>query len=180
MLVSVTVLAASWQDRDGARTALLSVFLFTPIRYVFANQGFAGRLLDWAARTLSRVIDIVRKPPEQRGFAVHPKRWVVERTPAWLTAHRRLARVARGRPARRQQRAQVFLVVGQEPEVRRGRLVPVVEFLGVADQRSLDVGLDPAATRADTSSSFSVAGTSGSEGWGSPAGWSVERRLTDR
>jgi len=59
---------------------------------VFADQGFAGRLLDWAARTLSMVIDIVRKPPEQRGFKVHPKRWVVERTLAWLTAHRRLAR----------------------------------------------------------------------------------------
>ncbi len=38
------------------------------------------------------VIDIVRKPPDQRGFEVHPKRWVVERTLAWLTAHRRLAR----------------------------------------------------------------------------------------
>ncbi len=86
------MLAASWQDRDGAKTALLSVLLFTPIRYVFADQGFAGRLLDWAARTLSMVIDIVRKPADQRGFEVHPKRWVVERTLAWLTAHRRLAR----------------------------------------------------------------------------------------
>jgi len=128
LLVSVTVLAASWQDRDGARTALLSVYLFTPIRFVFADQGFAGRLLDWAARTLGMVIDIVRKPPEQRGFAVHPKRWVVERALAWLTAYRRLARdyerdpevseelirwaainqmlrrVARGKPAARQQR----------------------------------------------------------------------------
>lgn len=128
LLVSVTVLAASWQDRDGARTALLSVYLFTPIRFMFADQGFAGRLLDWAARTLNMVIDIVRKPPEQRGFEVHPKRWVVERTLAWLTAHRRLARdyerdpevseelirwaainqmlrrIARGKPAQRQQR----------------------------------------------------------------------------
>ncbi len=74
------------------------------------------------------VIDIVRKPPEQRGFEVHRKRWIVERTLAWLTAHRRLARdyerdpevseelirwaainqmlrrVARGKPAERQQR----------------------------------------------------------------------------
>jgi len=81
LLVSVTVLAASWQDRDGAKTALLSVYLFTPIRYVFADQGFAGRLVEWAARTLSMVIDIVRKPAGQRGFEVHPKRWVVERTP---------------------------------------------------------------------------------------------------
>jgi hypothetical protein len=69
-----------WQDRDGAKTALLSVYLFTPIRFVFADQGFAGRLIDWAARTLSMVIDVVRKPPGQRGFEVHRKRWVVERT----------------------------------------------------------------------------------------------------
>jgi transposase len=37
-------------------------------------------------------VQIVRKPAEQRGFEVHPKRWVVERSLAWLTAHRRLAR----------------------------------------------------------------------------------------
>ncbi len=86
------MLAASWQDRDGAKTALLGVYLATPIRYVFADQGFAGRLVEWAKRTLHMVIDIVRKPAAQRGFAVHPKRWVVERTLAWLTAHRRLAR----------------------------------------------------------------------------------------
>jgi transposase len=130
LLVSVTVLAASWQDRDGAKTALLGVYLSTPIRYVFADQGFAGRLVEWAARTLRMVIDIVRKPAGQRGFQVHPKRWVVERTLAWLTAHRRLARdyerdpavseemirwaainqmlrrLTRGGPARRQQQRQ--------------------------------------------------------------------------
>jgi transposase len=92
LLVSVTVLAASWQDRDDAKTALLDVYLFTPIRYMFADQGFAGRLVEWAERTLRMVIDIVRKPDRQRGFQVHPKRWVVERTLAWLTAHRRSAR----------------------------------------------------------------------------------------
>ena len=128
LLVSVTVLAASWQDRDGAKTALLGVYLCTPIRYVFADSGFAGRLVDWALRTLSMVVDIVRKPAGQRGFEVHPKRWVLERTLAWLTAHRRLARdyerdpgvseemirwaaisqmlrrITRGKPAQRQQR----------------------------------------------------------------------------
>ncbi|WP_165977559.1 IS5 family transposase [Nonomuraea diastatica] len=42
LLITVTVLAASWQDRDGAKTALLGAYLTTPIRYVFADQGFAG------------------------------------------------------------------------------------------------------------------------------------------
>ncbi len=130
LLMSVTVLAASWQDRDGAKTALLSVYLATPIRHVFADQGFAGRLVVWAASMLRMVIEIVRKPAEQRGFVVHRKRWVVERTLAWLMLHRRLARdyerdpevseemirwaaisqmlrrLTRSEPARRQQRRQ--------------------------------------------------------------------------
>jgi transposase len=38
------------------------------------------------------VVEIMRKPAGQHGFAVLPRRWVVERTLAWLTAHRRLAR----------------------------------------------------------------------------------------
>jgi transposase len=70
---------------------------------VFADQGFAGRLVAWAARTLKMTVEIVRKPAEQRGFvcirngerAPAPPwkpHWVVERSLAWLTAHRRLAR----------------------------------------------------------------------------------------
>jgi transposase len=50
LLVVVCVTAASWQDRDGAKTTLLSAYLATPIRHVFADQGFAGRLVDWAKR----------------------------------------------------------------------------------------------------------------------------------
>ncbi|SNS88808.1 Transposase [Streptosporangium subroseum] len=92
LLITVAVLAASWQDRDGGKTALLGAYLSSPIRHVFADQGFAGRFVDWANTTLKTTVEIVRKPADQRGFAVHPRRWVVERTLAWLTAHRRLAR----------------------------------------------------------------------------------------
>ncbi|QGN45623.1 transposase [Micromonospora sp. WMMC415] len=79
LLVTVTVLAASWQDRDGAKTALLSAYMTTPIRHVFADQGFTGRLVDWTRDTLRTTLEIVRKPADQRGFAVQPRRWVVER-----------------------------------------------------------------------------------------------------
>jgi hypothetical protein len=41
-------MAASWQDRDGAKTTLLSAYLVTPVWHMFADQGFAGRLVDWA------------------------------------------------------------------------------------------------------------------------------------
>ncbi|MET7670648.1 IS5 family transposase [Micromonospora luteifusca] len=92
LLVTVWVLAAFWQDRDGAKGALLATYTATPIRHVFADSGFAGRLVDWARDLLRTTIEIVRKPSDQQGFVVHPRRWVVERTLAWITAHRRLAR----------------------------------------------------------------------------------------
>ena len=124
----MTVLSAGVQDRDGAKSVLLDTYLRTPVRFLFADGGFAGRLLEWATRILATTISIVRKPADQRGFAVIPRRWAVERTLGWLTAHRRLARdyerdpamseamirwaaintitrrIARGGPAIRQQR----------------------------------------------------------------------------
>ncbi|MFG3142373.1 transposase [Streptomyces sp. NPDC048211] len=69
------------------------------VRKVWADQGFAGRLVDRAATILGRELEIVRKDPEQCGFQVHPKRWAVERTFSWLTAHRRLARDYEASPA---------------------------------------------------------------------------------
>jgi transposase len=100
LLLTVTVCAASVQDRDGAKTALLGAYLTAPAcRFVFADAGFAGRLVDWAHDVLATTISIVRKPPDQKGFAVLPRRWAVERTLAWLTAHRRLARDYERHPA---------------------------------------------------------------------------------
>src|SRR3954464_4569701 len=92
LLLTVVVCTAGVQDRDGAKPVLLQAYLATRVRFVFADAGFAGRLVEWAARILATTIEIVRKPAGQRGFAVIPRRWAVERTLAWLTAHRRLAR----------------------------------------------------------------------------------------
>ncbi|MER5418951.1 transposase [Streptosporangium roseum] len=57
LLVTVSVMAASRQERDGAKTTLLSAYLTTPIRHVFADQGFAGRLVDWAREKRHTPID---------------------------------------------------------------------------------------------------------------------------
>ncbi len=92
LLLTVVVVTAAVQDRDGAKPALLWAYLCTRVRFVFADGAFAGRLLDWARTFLRTTLHIVRKPADQRGFAVIPRRWAVERTFAWLTAHRRLAR----------------------------------------------------------------------------------------
>lgn len=101
LLLAVHVVAASVQDRDGAKRSLLWTRLHHPsIRKVWADQGFSGRLVDWSASILGRELEIVRKAPDQRGFQVQPKRWAVERTFAWMTAHRRLARDYETDPAR--------------------------------------------------------------------------------
>jgi transposase len=92
LLLVVVVLPAAVQDRNGAKSVLLDTYLRTRVRFVFADGGFAGRLLDWAQQFLATTVQIVRKPAGQQGFAVIPRRWAVERTFAWLTAHRRLAR----------------------------------------------------------------------------------------
>ncbi|MGW4138279.1 IS5 family transposase [Streptomyces mirabilis] len=89
LLLAVHVVAASVQDRDGAKRPLLWTRLDHPeVRKVWADQGSAGRLVDWATHILGRELEIVRKDPDQRGFQVQPKRWAVERTFSWLTAHR--------------------------------------------------------------------------------------------
>jgi transposase len=92
LLLCVVVLSAGMQDRDGAKPVLLETYMRTGVRFVFADGAFAGRLLDWATTILRTTLHIVRKPADQRGFAVIPRRWAVERTFAWSTAHRRLAR----------------------------------------------------------------------------------------
>ena len=78
---------ADIQDRDGAPVVLrLSRRAFPFIAKAFADIGYAGERPEATSIT----IEIVRKPPDQVGFAVHPRRWVVERFFAWISRNRRL------------------------------------------------------------------------------------------
>ena len=89
-LLCVQVHPASTQDRDGAVPLLqASRSRFPFIKRAFADTAYAG---DRVAQATSIAVEIVRKPPDQVGFAVHPKRWVVERCFAWLGRNRRLAK----------------------------------------------------------------------------------------
>jgi putative transposase len=100
LLLGVLVLPASRQDRDGARQLLVDHYFTTPsCRFLFADGGFAGRFVTWAADIVKTTVEIVRKKDGQKGFQPLPKRWVVERTLAWITAHRRLARDYERNPA---------------------------------------------------------------------------------
>ena len=81
---------ASIQDRDGGGPLLcVSRRPFPFIEKVFADSGYAG---DRVARATIIAVEIVRKNPDQVGFAVNPRRWVVERFFAWIGRNRRLAK----------------------------------------------------------------------------------------
>jgi transposase len=93
-LVAVKVHAADIQDRDGAPGLLASIrYLFPWLRHVFADGGYAGDKLTGAlAGHRKWRIEIVKRSDHAAGFQLLPRRWVVERTFAWLNRNRRLAK----------------------------------------------------------------------------------------
>ena len=94
LMVGLVVHPANIQDRDGAVPLLMSVRRFYPfLRHVFADGGYAGDKLKQALKGKGNwTIEIVRRCDNQKGFKVLPRRWVVERTFAWLGRCRRLAK----------------------------------------------------------------------------------------
>ena len=93
LLLVVMVSAACVQDRDGGRGILRLLHgTLASVSLVYADGGYQGRLVALAQSAWGIVLEIVRKPADQQGFAVLPRRWVVERTFSWLLRWRRLVR----------------------------------------------------------------------------------------
>jgi transposase len=93
--LNVAVHPANIQDRDGVALVLdqRTRRLFPFIDRVFADGGYQGpKAAAAAALTGTWIIDIVKRPDTAIGFEVVPKRWIVERTLAWISRCRRLAR----------------------------------------------------------------------------------------
>jgi transposase len=89
----VQVQAASVQDRDGAKPLLrASRRLWCFVETVFADGGYAGKLVDWARQKTYLALAIIKRPRALSRFEPLPRRWVVERSFAWLIKHRRLIR----------------------------------------------------------------------------------------
>jgi transposase len=85
---------ADIQDRDGAPLVLREIVKSFPwLRHVFADGGYAGDKLKHALRKIGKwTIAIIKRSDATKGFEVLPRRWVVERTLAWLNRNRRLAK----------------------------------------------------------------------------------------
>lgn len=94
LMVGLVVHGADVQDRDGAPAVLRSVRHRYPwLRHVFADGGYSGEKLKGRLSTIGQwTIQVVKRTDKAEGFQLLPRRWVVERTFAWLGRCRRLAK----------------------------------------------------------------------------------------
>lgn len=93
LLVALAVHDADLQDRDGAQDVLVRLFQqFQDLVKLFADSSYTGEeLAKWVHKHFAD-LEIVRKRPEQVGFVVHAKHWLVEHLFGWLERWRRLSK----------------------------------------------------------------------------------------
>ena len=98
LLLAVAVYPAHIQDRDGAKLVLRRLLgRFPRLERIWADGAYAGWLVQWAGEVGGWYLELVRRPGQQHTFQVLPRqvlprRWVVERTLAWLGRYRRLSK----------------------------------------------------------------------------------------
>lgn len=93
LLLAVSVFAADVPDAEGAALLLQAVGRrFVRLRQLWADGSFRGWFVRWCQQTFGWTVTIPQRPAGQRGFVVVPRRWVVERSLAWLSRPRRLAK----------------------------------------------------------------------------------------
>ena len=91
LLLAVVITAASVQDRDAARPLLWNLHrACRRVRLIWADAVYTGKLTAWAAAMKMNLQIVPRRNPH--AFEVLPRRWVVERTFAWISKHRRTVR----------------------------------------------------------------------------------------
>ncbi len=105
LLLKVHVHAADITDRDGAKVLLEPVKeLFPRLQHMWADMGYRGEVINWIKEQLGWTVEVVKRPskwgrypvdvepPPMPRFTVLPRRWVVERTFAWLGRYRRMSK----------------------------------------------------------------------------------------
>jgi putative transposase len=91
MLLAIVVHRADYQDQDGAWGVMERLYdKFHRLKVIFGDAAYGRKSLpEWVAGTFGWVLQTVLRPVHIKGFVVLPKRWIVERTFAWLARHRR-------------------------------------------------------------------------------------------
>ena len=92
-LITVVVHGGNMQDRDGAKLVLKKAKKRpSRLHLVWADGAYAGKLVDWVRTACGWTLEIVKRTDDVQGFKVLPRRWVVERTFAWISKSRRFSR----------------------------------------------------------------------------------------
>ena len=92
LLLDVVVHSAGIQDRDGAKLLLNHAKgTLSTLKKIFADGGYAGKLITWVQQRFGITLEIVKRN-ELHKFVVLPIRWIIERTNAWVSKARRLAK----------------------------------------------------------------------------------------
>ena len=93
LLMTVVVTVASIQDREGARLLLSHLpGGCKKLRKIWVDGGYSGRLVEWVTAHFKFCLAVVLRPKQTKKFVLLPRRWVVERTFAWLNHSRRLSK----------------------------------------------------------------------------------------
>ena len=93
LLITVVVTTACVQDRDGLKKLLRTFGVHRKkLRKIWVDGGYRGYIAEWVKARFRYCLEVVLRSDEMKGFVVLPKRWIVERTFAWLNNHRRLSK----------------------------------------------------------------------------------------
>lgn len=98
-VLRVLVHAADISESEGA-IWLMNEYadVLTSLDTIRVDQGYKQMFVEWVNQYTSSAVEVIEKPADQKGFAVLPKRWVVERTFAWLGRYRQLSKEYDHRP----------------------------------------------------------------------------------
>ncbi len=94
-MLHAVVHSAGVQDRDGGVLVMATLFgMFPFLRKLYADGGYQGPAFQAALKRVLRQVDveIVKRSDQVKGFKLLPRRWIVERSIAWLNRCRRLAK----------------------------------------------------------------------------------------
>ncbi len=114
LLLAVVVTIAGLQDRDAGHRLLTALrSRFSTVVHIWADGGYAGRLVIWARAVLDLGVEIVKRTDDLAGFHVLPRRWVVERTFAWISKKRRRVRDYETRPDHHEAMVHIAMIMSR-------------------------------------------------------------------